>query len=161
MMKRTLAGVILSVAAVSAHAEAPGGPDCGWGNMIFDGQSGLPAHFFASWTNGTTGNATFGMTSGTNGCSHNGTITYGGQKWLGMASIMDEFSEDVARGEGDALKAVAVSMGIEQGDRAHFAKVLHENFDNIFTSSSVTAQEVVENIESVMSQDEQLKKYAA
>jgi hypothetical protein len=39
--------------------------------MLFEGQRGTPAHFLASTTNGTSGNATFGMTSGTNGCSTN------------------------------------------------------------------------------------------
>ena len=161
MMKHLLVGAAFSAIAISSHAVAPGGPDCGWGNMIFEGDSGFPAHFLASSTNGTTGNATFGMTSGTNGCSHSGTLTYGGDKWLGMASIMDEFSEDVARGEGDALRAVAVNAGIEPQDRDLFAKVLHENFDQIFTSAEVTTEEVVQNIYTVMQADERLSKYAA
>ena len=75
MMKRILLGSLLSIASLSAFAQAPGGPNCGWGNMLFEGQSGLPAHFVASTTNGTSGNATFGMTSGTNGCSTKGTLT--------------------------------------------------------------------------------------
>ncbi|RLA46625.1 MAG: hypothetical protein DRR06_04650, partial [Gammaproteobacteria bacterium] len=74
-----MAGVIALAALPSlAFAEAPGGPDCGWGNMLFKGESGLGSHMIASTTNGTSGNATFGMTSGTNGCSANGTLTYGG-----------------------------------------------------------------------------------
>jgi len=161
MLKRTLVGVVFSAISLGAVAEAPGGPNCGWGNMIFDGQTGLPAHFFASWTNGTTGNATFGMTSGTNGCAHTGKITYKGNKWLGISTVMlDEFSEDVAKGEGDALTAVAVNMGIEQQDRAIFAQTMHQNFNAIFTSESVTAEEVVENMLQVMKADARLGKYA-
>lgn len=80
---------------------------------------------------------------------------------MGMSSnMMSEFSEDVARGDGDAMKAVAVSMGVEQQDRAVFAQVMHENFSNIFTSSSVTAEEVMENIVAVMKADTRLSKYA-
>ena len=161
MLKRTLLGLAFSAVSFGAMAEAPGGPNCGWGNMIFAGQSGLPAHFFASWTNGTTGNATFGMTSGTNGCSHKGTLTYSGQKWLGLAALMSEFSEDVARGDGDAMRAVALSLGVEQQDRAAFAEVMHANFNNIFTSANVTADEVAANIVAVMKTDARLSKYAA
>nr|WP_311138690.1 DUF3015 family protein [Pseudomonas amygdali] len=84
-------------------AQAPGGPDCGWGNMLFEGQRGTPAHFLASTTNGTSGNATFGMTSGTNGCSTNGALTYGGKSWLAMNGMMDELSKDMAMGQGEAL----------------------------------------------------------
>jgi hypothetical protein len=162
MLKRTLIGLAFSAVSLGALAEAPGGPSCGWGNMIFDGQSGLPAHVLASLTNGITGNASFGMTSGTNGCSSKGKLSYSGQKWMGMsAAMMSEFSEDVARGDGDAMKAVAVSMGVEQQDRAVFAQVMHSNFNNIFTSANVTSDEVVANIVAVMKADARLSKYAA
>jgi hypothetical protein len=162
MLKRTLIGLAFSAVSLGAFAESPGGPNCGWGNMIFDGQSGFPAHFFASWTDGTSGNATFGMTSGTNGCETKSKITYRGNKWLGMsAALMSEFSEDVARGDGDAMKAIAVSMGVEQQDRAVFAQVMHENFDTIFPSASVTSDEVMANVIEVMKADVRLSKYAA
>lgn len=162
MLKRTLIGLAFVAASSSSFAQAPGGPDCGWGNMVFDGQSGFFPHFFASWTNGTTGNASFGMTSGTNGCDHNSKLTYSGNKWLGINTVMlDEFSEDVAKGQGDALTAVAVNIGVEQQDRAVFAQVLHQNFGAIFTSESVTAEEVVENMLQVMKADARLSKYAA
>jgi len=160
-MKRLVLATSLVIASSTAFAEAPGGPSCGWGNMLFDGSAGLPAHVMASLTNGTTGNATFGMTSGTNGCDANGTLTYGGQKWMGMAAVMDEFSEDVARGEGEALNAVAVMIGVVPADREHFAAVAHQNFAAIFPSESVTADDVARNLNAVMKADQRLRQYAS
>ena len=78
-MKRILLGTLFAAVSINAMAEAPGGPNCGWGNLLFEGQRGTPAHFLASTTNGTSGNATFGMTSGTNGCSTKAALTYGGK----------------------------------------------------------------------------------
>ena len=153
-------GVIALAALPSlAFAEAPGGPNCGWGNMLFKGNAGLGPHLGASLTNGTSGNATFGMSSGTNGCSPNGTLTYGGISLL--AQVMDEFSEDVARGEGDALNAVALTIGIEVQDRAAFSRLTHDNFSTLFPSESVTAEEVMASIHQLMKNDAQLSKYAA
>lgn len=149
------------IASSSAFAVAPGGPNCGWGNMLFSGQSGLPAHFLASWTNGTSGNATFGMTSGTNGCSSDGTLTYGGKEMVNVGAIMDEFSEDVARGDGEALTAVAVSMGISEQDRPVFKQTLHSNFDTLFPSADVDAQAVMDSIVSLMKSDARLSKYVS
>jgi hypothetical protein len=83
-MKKTLIAAALLGASTSAMAVAPGGPGCGWGNMLFEGKSGMPVHFLATTVNGTSGNATFGMTSGTNGCDTNGSLTYSGQSLLGM-----------------------------------------------------------------------------
>jgi hypothetical protein len=158
-MKRVLiVAALMSVSTVS-WAEAPGGPNCGWGNLLMDGQSGLGSHIIASITNGSTGNATFGMTSGTNGCSANGTLTYGGKSLVG--AVMDEFSEDVARGDGEALTAVAVSMGISEADRALFKSVMHENFATLFPTESVTAEQVTNSIVALMRENEQLAKYVS
>src|SRR5690606_25896352 len=82
VMKRLLIGSLLAAASLNAFATAPGGPGCGWGNMLFEGQSGLPSHLVASITNGTSGNATFGMTSGTNGCDTSGKLAYHGKSML-------------------------------------------------------------------------------
>ncbi|MBQ0721506.1 MAG: DUF3015 domain-containing protein [Gammaproteobacteria bacterium] len=149
----------LAVLPSLAFAVAPGGPDCGWGNMLFKSNSGLGPHLGASLTNGTSGNATFGMSSGTNGCSPNGTLTYGGISLL--AQVMDEFSEDVARGEGDALDAIALTLGIDVQDRATFAQLTHDNFSTLFPNENVTAQEVMASIQQVMKNDARLSKYAA
>ena len=158
-MKRVIAGIVILGASSVAMAESPGGPGCGWGNMLFDGQSGMGPHFLATTTNGTSGNKTFGMTTGTNGCETSGTLTYGGKSMI--SSIMGEFTEDVARGEGDALNAVAVIYGVEQQDRATFAQVMHENFAVIFPSEDVTADDMMASIEEIMKADARLAKYVA
>ncbi|MEN8718766.1 MAG: DUF3015 domain-containing protein [Oceanococcaceae bacterium] len=156
-MKKILAAGILAASSTMAFAEAPGGPNCGWGNMVFNGQSGMVAHFGASTTNGTSGNATFGMTSGTNGCSTNGTITYGGKQMV--SSLMGELTEDVARGEGDALSAVAAVLGVAPEDRSVFASAAHQNFARIFPSAEVTADEVIAALYAVMAEDARLAHY--
>lgn len=158
-MKKILITAALLTVSSTAMASAPGGPNCGWGNMLFKGQAGTPSHIMASLTNGSTGNATFGMTFGTNGCSTSGALTYGGKEMVDVSMIMDEFTEDVARGDGEALTAVAVSMGVEEHDRANFKRTLHTNFDRMFPSENVTTEEVVATMFTVMEEDEQLAKY--
>ncbi len=158
-MKRVLIVATFLGMSGAAMAEAPGGPNCGWGNMLMDGQSGLGAHIIASLTNGTSGNATFGMTTGTNGCSANGKLTYGGKSLVG--AVMDEFSEDVARGDGEALTAVAVAMGVEESDRALFKQVMHDNFASLFPSADVTAEQVSERVVELMRANDQLAHYVS
>ena len=158
-MKRIILAVLLLNVSGVALAEAPGGPSCGWGNALFDGQSGLGVHIIASITNGTSGNNTFGMTSGTNGCATDGKLTYGGNSLVG--AVMDEFSEDVARGDGEALTAVAVSLGITEEDRPLFKQVMHDNFDTMFPSDQVTAEEVTASIITLMHDDKVLAKYVS
>ena len=159
-MKKVIAGLVLISASSVANAGAAGGDGgCGWGNALFKGQSGTATHVLAGITNVTTGNNTFGMTTGTNGCTTTGTLSYGGESVV--SAIMDEFSEDVARGEGDAMNTVAVVYGVEAQDRDTFAKVMHENFTTLFPSENVTAEEMMASIEEVMKSDATLSKYVA
>lgn len=158
-MKKLVLGTFMLSMSSAAFAEAPGGPDCGWGNLLFDGKSGLVPHMAALTTNGTSGNQTFGMTFGTNGCSVEGDLSYGGESMI--SGIMDELIEDVARGHGEALIAVATIMGVEKSDRGLFAQVSHENFKVIFPHENVTAKEVVDSLKEVMKSNPKLAKYAA
>lgn len=158
-MKKLILGLALISVSSATFAEAPGGPNCGWGNMLLEGKSGTGSHLMASITNGTSGNATFGMTTGTNGCSTSGALTYGGANMV--SAIMDEFSEDVARGQGDAMDTVAVIYGVEKQDRDTFAKVMHENFEVIFPGANVTADEMMASMEKIMKADPTLAKYMA
>jgi hypothetical protein len=78
-----------------------------------------------------------------------------------ISAIMDELSEDVARGNGDALNAVAVAMGVAPADRDIFANVAHNNFQVIFPNENVTAEQVLASLQKVMKADARLAKYAA
>ena len=99
------------------------------------------------------------MTFGTNGCSVAGKLSYGGKNVV--SAIMNEFSEDVARGEGDALNTVAVLYGVEPTDRDTFASVMHENFAVLFPNEDVTVDEMIVSMENVMKADPTLTKYLA
>ena len=157
-MKKIISGLVLLSASSVAMAGAAGGDGgCGWGNALFKGSAGTASHVMAGITNAFLGNNTFGMTTGTNGCETKSSLGYGGKS--AVSAIMDEFSEDVARGEGDALDTVAVLYGVEKTDRDIFAKVMHENFAVIFPSAEVTADEMIASIEQVMKADPTLAKY--
>ncbi len=158
-MKKILASALLLACSSTTFADAPGGPNCGWGNMLLEGKTGLANHMLALTTNGTSGNATFGMTFGTNGCNVEGPLTYGGDSLVWFDGILDEYSTAVAMGHGEALEAVAAMIGVEQTDRARFNNVMHENFALLFPSTETTSQEVLDSMVAVMAEDEKLKKY--
>ncbi|TRX76103.1 DUF3015 domain-containing protein [Pseudomonas mangiferae] len=160
LLSKALFAGLLSVASVAAHADAAGGNGCGWGNMLFEGQRGLAPHMLATTTNGTSGNATFGMTSGTNGCDTNGRLGYNGRSMLAMNGMLDNIAEDMAQGRGEALDAYATLLGIEKTDRARFAEVAQQNFGVIFSAPDVTGDQVLAATLNVMSQDQQLARYA-
>ena len=158
-MKKFLVAVALSVCSTSVFAQAAGGNGCGWGQMLFDGQSGGATHILGMTTNGSSFNNTFGVTTGTNGCSASGTIKYGGKSMVAVGQHMDEFSEDVARGDGEVLTAVAVTLGVAPEDRAYFKETMRANFTKLFPTEDVTQEDVLASMWEVLEQDEVLNDY--
>lgn len=160
-MKKLLLAAVLAGASTTAMADAPGGNGCGWGNMLFEGKSGMPFHFLAITFNGSTYNATFGMTTGTNGCSTSGKLGYDGKSLVMSAGMMDEIAANAAAGEGEALNALAVLLGVQPEDRAAFMEMTRQNFVKLFPSANVTSGEFVATLHELMKQDARLSKYAA
>jgi len=76
-----------------------------------------------------------------------------------LGSIMDEFSQDVAMGQGEALNAVAVMICVAKEVCYTFAKVTDDNFATLFPSESVTAEEVLASLEDIINADSKLAKY--
>ncbi|MEZ5525103.1 MAG: DUF3015 domain-containing protein [Pseudomonadales bacterium] len=156
-MKPLLIGsLMMSVSSLAMATDS--GPGCGWGSMLFEGQSGVAPHVVAATTNGTSGNNTFGMTSGTNGCDTSQTIDYTGTSAV-VFHNMDRLSNDIAKGDGEILSTLAAVIGIEEQDVPVFKRVMHENFSSIYASSDVTSEQVVDSIIALMAKDEALSKY--
>lgn len=152
-------GLVISSSFVLA--EAPGGPDCGWGNLMFEGDSGKVGNFGAWVFNGSTWNQGIGILAGTNGCSSEGTITYGGKSMFALNGFMDEVAVDVAKGEGEALHALSVVIGIENHDRPAFNQLMQANFERIFPNEEVGSEQVIASINAILKEDEYFSRYAS
>src|SRR5262245_43787680 len=75
-MKKLL--VVALVAAFPAAAMAAGENNigsCGWGSKLFEGQRGVAPQVLGATTNGTFGNQTFAITTGTSGCTQDGAVS--------------------------------------------------------------------------------------
>jgi hypothetical protein len=119
---------------------------CGFGSMIFEGQNGLVSQTFAVTTNGTFGNQTFGITSGTSNCEQYSTFTYNKKLNTFVADNMDNLAGDIARGQGEYLNTLAVLMDVPDARKADFRSRLQVHFSDIYTSDKITHSEVVKNI---------------
>ncbi|MCO6412834.1 MAG: DUF3015 domain-containing protein [Thiogranum sp.] len=157
MKKALIAGLIASGLSGGAMAQQTG-PGCGVGAMIFEGQSGTAPHVLAATTNGTFGNQTFGMTSGTLGCDTGTTITVAAADQF-LNDNMEKVARAMATGSGESLDTLASLLGVSAHDKGTFFTVTQNKFETIFGHDSATAVEVLTQLKSVMQQDEILAKY--
>lgn len=162
MMKKLLISTAVLTMAVSTSALAAGdSTGCGLGTMLMDGKQGVAPQVLAVTTNGTSGNQTFGISSGTLGCSQNGVVKSSVKLSMYTGANMQQIASDMSKGHGESLNTMASLMGIQKQDRSHFYQVAQTNFDKVFTSDKVTAGQVIHNLDNVMATDPQLARYVS
>lgn len=158
-MKKTMTALALVGLTAPTLAMAKDSTGCGLGTMVFDGQSGLAPQVLAVTTNGTSGNQTFGISTGTLGCDRDGEINHMAEVSEFTKDNMDRLASDMAAGEGETLATVGDLMGVDDADQGRFNRVMQDNFDRVFSSTDATAREVVASMQSVMEQDKTLSSY--
>ncbi|TCK62318.1 DUF3015 family protein [Seleniivibrio woodruffii] len=136
----TLTAAALFVANF-AYADNVG---CGLGTQIITEKDTVLMQVFAVTTNGTSGNQTFGITSGTLGCKKPAKFASSEKVNIFVQSNMDSLAFDIAKGQGETLDTLASLMGVE--DTTAFGQKLQAKFDSIYSSADVEYADVVDAI---------------
>ncbi len=123
---------------------------CGLGTLIMKGNDGLLFQVLAVTTNGTFGNQTFGISSGTLECEKPSKFASREKLDTYIADNMDNLANDIARGQGEYLNTLAVLMEVPEGSRSDFYSTLQNNFSRIYPSTDVSSSDVLTNIEGLM-----------
>lgn len=140
--------LIVSLAAVAAlssvaFAGVNNQTGCGLGSMIIKDDSSAILLALQATTNGTSGNQTFGITSGTSGCTKT-KIVMNERAEEFVASNMDQLAKEIAMGQGESVDTLAELLAVE--DKEAFASALQTNYKNIYTSKNVQMADVLDNI---------------
>src|SRR6476619_7898005 len=147
-MKKLLIAVAVALPMSAMAAGENNIGNCGWGSKLFDGQSGIAPQVLGATTNGTFGNQTFGITSGTSGCTQDGAVKSNWKTALFIDGNKEMLARDMSVGSGETLDSLAHLMGVEAQDRAAFNRVAKENLWKIF-SADATA-DIVANFRQVL-----------
>ena len=142
-MKKLIAVALL---ASSSLAMADQDAGCGLGTILFAGKSGVAPKVLAATTNGSYGNQTFGITSGTLGCHSDGVVSSRARLSMFM---------------GTNSERLADLMGVKEQDKSLFFKTAQANFSTIFAADNQTAGQALAALQQVMAKDSVLAAYIA
>lgn len=156
-MKKVLVAAVL--AGLSSFSFADPDVGCGVGTIIWAGQVGVVPKILAATTNGTSGNQTFGISSGTLGCQQNGVVSSRVRLSMYTGSNIEKLARDMSVGQGESLNVLADLMGVKAQDKAAFFQTSRDNFGTIFAPQNQTAGQVLDSLQAVMAQDPQLAGY--
>ncbi len=142
-MKKVLVSLAAVVALSSSAMAANTQTGCGLGAMLIKDDSSAVMLALQSTTNGTSGNQTFGITSGTLGCKKTKFVMNERASEF-VASNMDTLAKEISVGHGESVDTLAELLNVQ--DKASFASALQANYNNIYASKSVKMADVLDNI---------------
>jgi hypothetical protein len=158
-MKKFAAIATLALLPAVAIAQQNNVGSCGWGTKLFDGQSGIFPQALAGITNGTSGNQTFGVSSGTSGCTQDGVVRSTWKTAMFIDGNKERLARDMSVGEGEALDSLAHLLGVDAADRAAFGQLTRDNLQRIFPSEQAGTNEILSALHKVMMSDAKLARY--
>ena len=146
-MKKIIVSVVAVLAlGTVASAAVNDQTGCGLGSQIIKDDSSAVMLSLQATTNGTSGNQTFGITSGTSGCKKTKFVMNERAAEF-VASNMDQLAKEIAVGHGESVDTLAELLDVE--NKATFAASLQSNYNTIYTSQNAKMADVLDNISTV------------
>ncbi|MBI3608122.1 MAG: DUF3015 family protein [Nitrospirae bacterium] len=142
-----------SASVVQAAGKTAGGnkltmSGCGLGYMLFgkDYPSNRGLQILAVTTNGTAANGLFGITSGTSGCTEDGTIA--SNQALGVYAEVNftNLAQEMAQGDGEYVGAFASLLGATETSRPALLQFFREKYEVLFPSADTTSAQMLEHL---------------
>jgi hypothetical protein len=156
--------VVVAVAGLFSTGAMAAGENnvgsCGWGSKLFDGQRGIAPQVLAATTNGTSGNQTFAVTSGTSGCTQDGVVKSTWKTAMFIDGNKEKLARDMSTGSGESLESLAKLIGVQDQHKPAFFQATKENFAKIFSSDNATTDQVLASLKQVLASDSELAQYS-
>jgi hypothetical protein len=151
----SMMGIFLAMQALPGSAEAKPsgtsdtGPGCGWGKIWWAQDPGgktKGVQILMATSNGLFGNQTFGISSGTLGCTNDG------KWWAYQKTIMfvelnyEALTDQMAQGRGEHLASLATLMGIPAARHGQFFALAQTRYESLTERSDTSPATLVEEL---------------
>lgn len=149
----SIVGFTLFISSSIVMAAGYGSAGCGLGSMVFgDAKGGI--QIFAATTNGTSGNQTFGITSGTSNCDASGNIKMTKLQQHFVEQNYQSLIKEMAGGEGENLEAFYSLLGCSTDHYSSFVSMTKGDYNSIIDGE--TPDHMLTNIKSKIRSDQTL-----
>ena len=141
----------MSGTALGAHDSS--GPGCGLGKLAwsdYPNKENIAPQVMMATTNGTFGSQTFGISSGTSGCSNDGKVWASEKVNVFTALNFDNLSQEMAQGQGEHLTSLATLMGIPKEQHQEFFAMTQENYTILVQTGESSPKTVVKAMHDAM-----------
>jgi hypothetical protein len=124
------------------------GPGCGLGKLAwadYKGQKEIAPQVLQATTNGT-GMNTFGISSGTSGCTNDGKIMSEYKTTVFASLNFDALSAEMAQGQGEHLASLATLMGVPAERHPAFFAMTQERYTSLVQAGETSPVALVKSL---------------
>ncbi len=160
MIKKVMFAFV-AVAFVSGmvYAGTQNDAGCGVGNLIFKDNNSAAPQVLAATTNGTFGNQTFGITSGTLGCAGGGiskmTQAQRAEKKQDAFVVQNwrNVNREMASGGGEYVSTLSKLMGCSKSSQGAFAHFAQTHYSSITGGPKAVPSQVIKGLRKALARD--------
>ncbi|TGK21959.1 DUF3015 domain-containing protein [Leptospira fluminis] len=136
-------GAYLLLLTGANHLSAEyGAAGCGLGSVIFEKNTAI-VQVFAATTNGTSGNQTFGISTGSLNCTTDGLVKNEKAQEIFIAQNFQFLESEMSAGKGERLSTLSHLLGCPTETIPQFGALTKSNYSRLFgketTPSSLLA----------------------
>lgn len=145
-----VAPLILSSAVLAAGNHPMAG--CGLGYLLLSNKDNEKVtQVIGATTNGTFGSQTFGISSGTSGCTSDGAVKLAREVEAYTEVNFASLRREMAEGRGEYVTTLAAMLGASDTKRADMVAMFQREYAVLFPTDATTASEMLTTLASKLS----------
>jgi hypothetical protein len=156
---KSVAMIALTIILVSAPISLAlamnpdNGPGCGLGKLAwsdFKRPKNIGPQVLMATTNGTFGSQTFGISTGTSGCTNDGKVWAEERTNVFVAETFDGLTAEIAKGEGEHLASLATMMGVPVEQHSEFFALTQERYEELVRAGDTSPAAMIKALSDAM-----------
>jgi hypothetical protein len=148
-----LVAAVLFMAMPAMAANPDTGPGCGLGKLAwadYKNQKNIGPQVLMATTNGTFGSQTFGISSGTSGCTNDGQVMAEHKVTMFASLNFENLTQEMAQGQGEHLTSLATLLGVPADQQPAFLAMTQERYTSLVKSGETSPAAMLKALNTVM-----------
>jgi len=120
---------------------------CGLGYLLLSNKDNEKVtQVLGATTNGTFGTQTFGISSGTSGCTEDGAVKVARATEVFADVNLASLRQEMATGEGEYVNTFAVLLGANEATRPQMVRFFQSEYQNLFPTAGTSSEEMLKTL---------------
>jgi hypothetical protein len=138
----TIAALLAPSLAMAAGNHPMAG--CGLGYLLLSNKDNTKVtQVLGGTTNGTFGSQTFGITSGTSGCTEDGAVKFARATEVFAEVNLASLRSEMAAGQGEYVTAFASLLGASETNRPAMVRFFQTQYQSLFPTAETNASDLL------------------